>query len=47
MQQRINRVSSSVLVAATVGGIIWVSAGDLTPPCGVTWLRAYEPNLDQ
>lgn len=34
MQQRIRRVASPVLVAATVGGIIWVSAGDLNPPPG-------------
>ncbi len=34
MHQRIRRVSGPVLVAATVGGIIWVSAGDLNPPSG-------------
>ena len=34
MQQRIRRISSPVLVAATLGGVIWVSAGDLNPPAG-------------
>ena len=34
MQQRIRRVSGPVLVAATVGGIVWVSAGNLNPPPG-------------
>ena len=28
------RHTSSVLVAATIGGIVWVSAGDLSPPGG-------------
>lgn len=28
------RHTSSVLVAATIGGILWVSAGDLSPPGG-------------
>ncbi|MCH8150310.1 MAG: hypothetical protein IH987_20420, partial [Planctomycetes bacterium] len=34
MQNRIRIVSGPVLVAATVGGIIWVSAGNLNPPSG-------------
>ena len=34
MHQRIRRISGPVLVAATVGGIIWVSAGNLDPPGG-------------
>lgn len=28
------KFTSSVLIAAAVGGIIWVSAGDLNPPAG-------------
>ena len=34
MKKQRSNFASSVLVAATVGGIIWVSAGDLNPPAG-------------
>ena len=34
MRNAIPRFAGPVLVAAAVGGIIWVSAGDLDPPPG-------------
>ena len=34
MKQRTNKFASPVLLAAALGGIIWVSAGDLNPPVG-------------
>ncbi len=34
MQRRVLKNAGPVLVAATLGGIIWVSAGDLNPPPG-------------